>query len=183
MSAGYDSKALVNSMAGLCKSEVGTLADCESARQLASILQVLASESKLPGNESDIRSILSQMSSDLNLQPYSQRPERQKLVMKVIASLTDGDQNKGMGEFIDALKHPNDMEMQKRLVKNGFLRAIQSEVDNRKLSEKLGEETTLKELQKMSDLELAEALRKINDYDPMKFKSQLQHLAELLNQK
>jgi hypothetical protein len=183
MTKGYDSKSLQSSMTNVCKSAAANLDDYESARQLASLLQVMASESKQQGNESEIRAILGQMSSELNLQPYSQRPERQKLVMKVIAGFIDGDQSKGMSEFLEALKHPNDLEMQRRLVKNGYLRAIQSEVDNRKLGDKLGEESTLKELQKLSDSELAEALQKVNDYDPSKFKSQLQRLSELLSQK
>jgi hypothetical protein len=162
------------------------LPDYETARQIASVIDVLHEELAAQGGGSPaVAQVMKALSDELDLQPYLRRSDRLKVILKVVKDIADDQQLKGLDEFTDYLQ-PNNIgkpELLKKLIKNPFLRALQEEVTNDKFTKGLLKKEVIDELQRLSNEELQAELDSINKYDPKEFLANLRKLDQLLGGK
>jgi hypothetical protein len=154
-------------------------ADYESARQIASVFKVIFDELKEKGPRAgDIEKMLSQMEMDLNMRPYSRREQRLEKMIGVVKKVGKVEELKGIKEYLDALKHLDNPNLQTALIGNDFLNLILVKIENKELTTEI--EKSVVPLQQFGDDELVEALKKINQYSPRDFKRRIGELAKLL---
>jgi hypothetical protein len=160
--------------------------DYEAAREVASILAVAYDDwrGKEPADPK-AAALLAAMSEELNLQPYIRRQQRGQVILDVVRRITMSNDVKASEEFsafVSSLGEgkvmPADVD---KLLNNAFLNTIRNGVDNRKFTDELVKnQEVIDKLQKYSDEEEANTLRRVAEYDPAKFLAQLRAFAKLL---
>lgn len=160
--------------------------DYESAKQIASLLAV-AYEDYRGAEPADpkVEAVLNQLSDELNLQPYIRRQERGKVILGIFQRLTMQNDPKAADDFSAFVKSLGDRGVDQAklegLITNQFLNVLRTGVDPKKFTDELvkNPEVTSK-LQKLSDEEETNTLRRVADYDPDVFKGRLKELSKLL---
>ena len=161
-------------------------ADYETARQCASLLRVIYDDLQVPpGNAGDpqIRKILDDLWTTLDVQPYADRTKRQLIMTDLLTRLTSKKEGMSdMQKFYDALQPKNlgNLDLQKSMADNKFLDALDRGIGSNELTDALRKPEVIDALQQSSDLELKKSLDVINNYDPEWFYGQLQELKKLL---
>ncbi|HEV8061601.1 MAG TPA: multiheme c-type cytochrome [Gemmataceae bacterium] len=159
-------------------------ADYESARECASILRVVYDDLRVPkdsGSDKQIRKILDDLWTTLDVQPYADRARRQAIMTELLTGLTTEKESlSGMLPFYAALQNLGDLELQKELRRNRFLNTLRDDIGDPKITKELQSPKVIDALQKSSDIELKKSLDVVNDYDPAWFYGQLQQLSKLL---
>ena len=164
--------------------------DYESARQVASLLQVVyddwsAKRGVKPPDQVAARAVLGELKEQFVLEPYSQRDRRTAVVLDVIKEIVGKltpDQEKGFEAFADYLKpdnigKPDELD---KMIGNPFLARLDAGVSNRKFTEGLLKPQTADKLQRLSDLEAKVVLKAIADFNPRTFQERLNKLERLL---
>jgi hypothetical protein len=166
--------------------------DYESARQVASLLQVVyddwsAKQGVKPPDQVAARAVLGDLKEQFNLEPYSQRDRRTAVILDVIKEIVGKltpDQEKGFEAFANYLKpynigKPDELD---KMIGNSFLARLDAGVSNRKFTEGLLKRQTADKLQRLSDLEAKVVLKAIADFNPRTFQERLNKLERLLPQ-
>jgi hypothetical protein len=178
--AGLDQKELRALLQDLCNMDALAYADYESARQIASVFQVGYDELKPRGaNDQEVRAILKQLDRELNVRPFTQREERQKLIRKVVGA---GQNASDIEQFWKAVADKGDLELLYKLNDNRFLSAIRTRITNARMNELL-QTGVVTELEKVNDQELDAAMRKISSYNPDRFQERMKELGRALGGK
>jgi hypothetical protein len=153
--------------------------DYESARQVAAVATVAYEELHAKGGAENkkARQALDALADELNLRPYRNRAQRQKLLRDVVEG-TDKDAA-DVGEFFKSAEHLDDMDLLRKMVKNKFLAAVRTSITNEQMNEML-EKGVVKELEAINNKELGTALRKVSRYDPAVFKTNMAALGAQL---
>lgn len=194
--AKYDRDAVHKLMLGLCnlwdipeaKPGVPTLfvpaPDYESARQIASLLAVAYEDYRgKDAADPNVAAVLAKFTEDLNLAPYTRRKERGQLIVEIVRELTGQKDTDGAKEFAAYLNKIDDKAALEKLVTNGFLTSLSRDLSNRKFTDKLTKDkAVIDQLQKFSDEEETNTLRRVANYDPDVFKANLKDLGKLLQQ-
>jgi hypothetical protein len=169
-----DEAALRRLLRELCGLDALAYADYESARQVAAVATVAFDELYPKGTgDKQAREALAALAKDLNLRPYTNRRERQKLLRAAIEA-KDPAAAAGAEQFYQSVEHLDDMNLLLAMRRNPFLAAIR-DIRNSTLNEML-QTGVVKELEGINNQELETALRKISTYDPARFQ---QRMAEL----
>lgn len=161
----------------VCTSPQVASADADTARQLASFVRVAVEELSPTGPEAvAVRKLLTEMEGPLNLRPYASREARQEQLGRLIGELAGVRNLEGMKTFSAALRQLDNLDLQKGLRANPFLRALRDDVGNKKLTKLLQREDVVGRLQELSDEELRTSLRRASDYSPQRFREQMSQL-------
>jgi hypothetical protein len=181
----YDDTHVLEWLHALGKLEAVAQADYETARQLGSLFWVLVTEwdrkRGAAGKNPELAKGLQELSDSLNLEPYTHRRDRLKVVLTLVRKLADPaakitDQD--LEEFSKYTVDVGDEALLKAMQRNRFLtELVQIEPD--KIAKLLqGEKVT--ELQALSNEELKTALQKIAAYRADAFQQKLTRLCGLL---
>jgi hypothetical protein len=161
-------------------------ADYESGRQCASLIRVIYDDLHLPRDsaaDKQFRKLLDEAWVKLDVQPYADRPARQKIINDLLTSMTTKKESmSGMLPFYAALQNLGDLALQKSMKDNPFLDTLSRNIGDRKITEELQSPKVIGALQESSDLDLKKSLAVINDYDPDWFHGQLQQLSKVLKE-
>jgi hypothetical protein len=158
-----------------------TLFDYESARQIASALQVLYSDySRKKEADPKVEAALTALGDKLDLQPYFERAERGKVILDVVRKAAVVPDTEGVQEFTDYLKNIGDKAALEKLVTNRFLTTLSRGVANDKFTEELKKPDVVKKLQEFSDSEESKLLKTLADYTPAMFIDDIGKLKKLL---
>jgi hypothetical protein len=159
--------------------ELGRVPDYESARQLASLLQVVYDDWRGPAAAGkEAHKVLASLEEELGLQPHVRRKERTRLVLELINTAMKQPKVKGMHEFSRYLERIGDGEMLKKLFANQFLHTLQFGVSDKDFAE--GFQRQINKLQELSDQELDLSLRRVAEYNPDRFVGLLNEFSRTL---
>jgi hypothetical protein len=169
----------------LCSLKTARFADYETARQIAAVLtgvyeEVVPHYEKAaldPMKAQRIRSALSALQVELNLVPSANRDQRQKVINRFISELDEKEGLRGMTQLYRALQDLGNIKLQESQRDNPFLNTLGIKLSNKDLTKKLLQPKAIKQLQTLSDEELAITLGKINSFDPKLFQERLKEIA------
>ena len=180
----FDRNGALASLNALLELQSLRFADYESARQCASLLRVIYDDLRVHGPlaaDKEILKILDDLWATLDVQPFADRPGRQKVMTELLSKLAPGEDFKsGMEKYLNAIGNIDNPGLQLGLRGNRFLEKLNNDIGDRKLTEMLRSPGVIDELQKSSDIELKKSLDVISNYDPDWFYKQLQELKKLL---
>jgi hypothetical protein len=180
----FDRDGALASLHALLELKSLRFADYESARQCASLLRVIYDDLRThspPAADKEILKILDDLWTTLDVQPFADRPGRQKVMAELLTKLAPGEDFKsGMQQYLNAIGHLDNPALQLGLRGNRFLEKLNNDIGDRKLTEMLRAPEVVDDLQKSSDIELKKSLDVINNYDPDWFYKQLQALNKLV---
>ena len=147
--------------------------DYESARQLAALLEVMASELQIPSTTKKV----SELTALLNIHPYQNRINRVKELLEVTVKASRSDKADFKDDFINYL---TDISSSSRLISlyktNSFLVTMMT-LDNSKFNTELNKPQVIDKLQKFDDEEEVISLKSISDYDPEVFRKMLTEIS------
>jgi hypothetical protein len=169
--------------------------DYETARQLASTIQVVFGEwaaKSAPGDEAlakTVRADLDALTEQLDLEPYVHRRDRLAVLTEVIrkaANVPAGNKpfEQGAKQFSEYLKPENIARMDKleELItsRNAFLDLLGRGVDSSAFSAELAKTRIANQLQGYSDKEARILLGKMANFDPSVFQATLYRIQQAL---
>jgi hypothetical protein len=158
--------------------------DYESAKQVASLLQVAYDDWKRvvkPQDEQPALDALAALTTQLNLAPYTKRENRLEIIFQIVRKAAGGSELRGKDEFQNYLKSKDvgNVETIKKLIQaQDFLNAVRG-ISNDDFNSGIVKDH-IDELQKLSDEEEVGTLRAIANYDPYKFRALLQKFDKAL---
>lgn len=188
--ADFDRAKLLKISQALCDAYTAPGAgapDYETARQIAGMLRVFASELGIK-EQGDFGKIIETLKNDLDLEPYRKRADRLGVMEKVIwlgskknkadAGAPDAAFTKAFNEFkvyLDKVEknEPLTADDLEKVESNGFLRAASESLSSKDFVEALKNKAIIKDLQDFSDEEQRLLLQSIASYDPQAFLAQL----------
>jgi hypothetical protein len=152
--------------------------DYESARQVASLLQVAFDEWKRSGRKatSEAESILAELTDPLNLRPYNERDKRLEIVFQIVQKTSKDLTKKEMEAFKAYLRNPGSVDAIRNA--SGFLNAVRG-MDNDVFNNGLAKDH-VEALQDLGNAEEKRTLKAVANYDPVAFRKQLRRLAKEL---
>jgi hypothetical protein len=160
------------------------IADYETARQVAMVLQVVYDDWRPAGaKDESAQKLFREMTESLNLQPYSRRAKRLGVILEMVRDISGKKEIKGMEAFSSYLQDPKklgNLGELKKMIDNDFLDTLRRGVDNDEFTKGLLSPKVVGELQKFSDEEEEATLKAVADYDPGRFQKQLRNFAKLL---
>lgn len=159
--------------------------DYEAARQVASAIRMVYREwkGKDAAPDPDVDKVLGELDKQLNLMPYTKRPERLQTIIGIVEKNSGTKDIKGTKEFGDYVRNANkigDKATISGFLNNPFLtemRRISNDAFNKALID------NSKVLQQYGNEELQVTLQSIADYDPQLFRQHLAALAKALEEK
>lgn len=145
--------------------------DYESARQLASLLEVASADLGYTGSKS-IKGI-GELATTLNLHPNQKHMDRAKEVLDAIARAADSPNADFKDDFFAYLSDISSVGKIKKLESNSNFLVTMFRLDNSKLNAELNKPPLIDKLQKLDDEEEVFTLRSIANYSPEEFRSKL----------
>ncbi|MEY4393960.1 MAG: hypothetical protein RL595_1209 [Planctomycetota bacterium] len=153
--------------------------DYESARQLASLLEVGSEELGFTGSKS-IKGI-GELAEILNLHPYQNRMPRVKEVLDAIARAADTPKADFKDDFFAYLSDISSAGKIKKLESNPNFIVTMIRLDNSKFNAELNKAPLIDKLQKYDDEEEVITLKSISDYGPDAFRQKLAEISKQLS--
>ncbi len=151
--------------------------DYESAKQVAAL--VLVAWDDLGIKDDKAKEPLQWLTANLNLKPYSEREERQKLIQEVVNKLAGNKEAADMSKLLDLVKDPSNAELLLTLRNDKFLNALRNDISNDRMNEFL-EMDVVGKLQDINNKELDKVLVQVQSFNPAEFQSQMKKLVALL---
>jgi hypothetical protein len=175
--AKYDETTALQLLHKLCSLHAAEFADYETARQIASVFEIVYQEwdpqhKKAPG----VSDLLKDLDADLNLKPRYGGMGRLETIDKIVQKLSPRKVT-GMKAFADSLLDVTDQERLRGLMENEFLQALGGKIPNEKFTKELQSPDVIEELQKIDDKELKVTLERIGEYNPGRFRKKLKDLS------
>jgi hypothetical protein len=155
--------------------------DYESARQLASLLEVAGEE--LNGGRTGAVASITELSTLLNIHPYQNRTSRVKEVLDVTVRASRSDKSDFKDDFISYLGDISNANNLVKLVKNPNFLVTMITLDNAKFNSEINKAGVIEKLQKFDDDEEVITLKSISDYDPEMFRKKLVEISGTLGSK
>lgn len=155
--------------------------DYESARQLASLLEVAGEE--LNGGRTGAVASITELSTLLNIHPYQNRTSRVKEVLDVTVRASRSDKSDFKDDFISYLADISNANNLVKLVKNPNFLVTMITLDNAKFNSEINKAGVIEKLQKFDDDEEVITLKSISDYDPDMFRKKLVEISGALGSK
>lgn len=154
--------------------------DYESARQLASLLEVVSEE--LNEKKGSILPV-TELSVLLNIYPYQNRISRVKEVLDVTVKASRSDKSDFKDDFVSYLTDISSANNLINLVKNPNFLVTMITLDNAKFNSEIIKPVIIEKLQKFDDEEEVIMLKSISDYDPELLRKKLAEISEALGNK
>lgn len=152
--------------------------DYESARQLASLLEISAGELGFSGGKS-IQGI-SDLAVSLNLHPYQKRMDRVKEVLNAIGRAANNPKGDFQEDFFAYLADISNISRTRKLVDNNNFLVTMIRLDNARFNAELTRAPLIDNLQKFDDEEEGITLKSIGDYSPEAFRQKLVEISKAL---
>jgi hypothetical protein len=132
----------------------------------------------------EYKDALNQLIQHLNLEPYTGREERLKVVLGMIAKQLDENGDKrfeaGIKSFGDYLKDIRDEDALKGLVKNDFLTQLSVQYTSKQFVTGILQKNVVDRLQQIGDNEEKVTLKDVNAYDPDLVRPLLKQFSEIV---
>jgi hypothetical protein len=151
--------------------------DYESAKQVAAL--VLVAWADLGIKDDKAKGPLQWLTANLNLEPYSERLERQKLIQEVVNKLAGNKEAADMTNLLKIVNEPSNAELLLTLRNDKFLNALRNDISNDRMNEFL-EKDVVGKLQDINNKELDKVLVQVQSFNPAEFQSQMKKLVALL---
>ncbi|MCY2971563.1 MAG: hypothetical protein NTZ30_12940, partial [Planctomycetota bacterium] len=171
--------------------------DYESARQLASLLEVVSEELN-EGKKGTVAPV-TELSTLLNIHPYQNRIPRVKEVLDITVKASRSDKADFKDDFINYLADISSANFKDdfinyladissannlvKLVKNPNFLVTMITLDNSKFNSEINKAGVIEKLQKFDDDEEVITLKSISDYDPELLRKKLAEISEALGNK
>ena len=155
--------------------------DYESARQLASLLEVVTEE--INGGKPGVIAPVTELSTLLNIHPYQNRISRVKEVLDITVRASRSDKSDFKDDFINYLADISNANNLVKLVKNPNFLVTMITLDNSKFNSEINKAGVIEKLQKFDDDEEVITLKSIADYDPELLRKKLAEISEALGNK
>jgi hypothetical protein len=155
--------------------------DYESARQLASLLEVISEELN-EGKKGTVAPV-TELSSLLNIHPYQNRISRVKEVLDITVKASRSDKADFKDDFINYLSDISSASNLVKLVKNPNFLVTMITLDNSKFNSEINKPGVIEKLQKFDDDEEVITLKSISDYEPELLRKKLMEISEALGNK
>jgi hypothetical protein len=171
----YNEAGALSLLQAIGKLDLGS-ADYETARQIGSTFQVAYAEwgRKAGDRARDAKrdEELKRLADYLNLQPYTQREERLKLMVQTVEALSRKPSPESARSFLQYVNDIGNQKLLEEMVRNDFLTDL-FRIDLPELSKRMQTAPLVNQLQALSDKELTTALEKLSAYRPAEFKKLL----------
>jgi hypothetical protein len=185
-------KAVIKTLTRLYAGEGDTppilIPDFEAARQIASVVKVIAEELKINGKASGFDADLQKLVQQLDIVPYMQRSERINITLDILSTPNKPEEMKDREKFVEFMKRlqhlgePGDEPATfaaalKDLSSNSFLGHVRV-VLNDEFNE--GFKKKASKLQELGDKEQAAYFHTLDAYDPAEFRKNLRAVVDKL---
>lgn len=169
------------------KKEYSYLPDYEAARQLAALLKVVYEDwaAANGGGKPALASAINSLADDVVVEPYVKREERLRTVLKDIVK---GGNDESINLFVEYIKNVGDVSLLKPDAAKDGNKADKLQdyigdivkISTTKLNDGINKDPTLSVLQKISDEEQENLLRKLANFKPREFLNSLEKIGAML---
>jgi hypothetical protein len=162
------------------KESIVFIPDYETARQLASLIQVVYQDWRQGGpGSSEMDAALKRLDTQLDVYPYVKRSDRLEVILQAVKQIANRPDLTGLKEFNAYLNDIGNKALLEKMIDNNFLDTMQRRVSNESFTKEVLKDAVIKKLQQLSDDELNVELKSIADYDPKEFLETVRSLAKL----